>query len=178
MQLQSFPPVARRDARLLILGTLPGPESWRRRQYYAHPWNAFWRILGELDGASADQPYRQRLAALRARHVALWDVCRSAYRPGALDVDIRRDSIVANDFAGFFAAHRQVQLVCFNGQTAAALYRRLVAPTLPEEWRELAQVTLPSTSPAHAGLGFAQKLERWRAALATVPGVLDAGRGP
>jgi len=173
LELQSFAPVARRDARVLILGTLPGPESWRRGQYYAHPWNAFWRIMGELFGASLDQPYRVRLATLRARGVAMWDVCQSAYRPGALDADIRRDSIVAHDFAHFYATHRQIRLVCFNGQTAAALYRRLVTPGLPERWQDLPRATLPSTSPAHAGLGVAQKLERWREALSGVPGLLD-----
>lgn len=176
MELESFAPVARRDARVLILGTLPGPESWRRRQYYAHPWNAFWRIMGELFGASPDQPYRVRLATLRSRGVALWDVCQSAYRPGALDADIRRDSIEANDFAGFYATHRQIRLVCFNGQTAAELYRRRVLPGLPAPWPELARTALPSTSPAHAGLCFAQKLERWRDALAVVPGLVPGTR--
>lgn len=176
MDLESFAPVARRDARVLILGTLPGPESWRRQQYYAHPWNAFWRIMGELFGASPEQPYRVRLATLRARGVALWDVCQSAYRPGALDAEIRRDSIVANDFAGFYATHRQIRLVCFNGQTAANLYRRLVLPGLPEPWQELTRAPLPSTSPAHASLGFAEKLERWREVLEVVPGLVQGAR--
>jgi hypoxanthine-DNA glycosylase len=174
LELESFAPVARRDARVLILGTLPGPESWRRRQYYAHPWNAFWRIMGELFSASPEQPYRVRLATLRAKGVAIWDVCQSAYRPSALDADIRRDSIVANDFPAFYATHRQIRLVCFNGQTAASLYRRLVLPGLPEPWREMEQALLPSTSPAYAGLGFEQKLERWREALSRVPGLLAA----
>jgi len=156
-----FAPVARPDARVLILGSLPGPMSLEQQQYYAQPRNAFWPILGELFGASPDLAYRKRLAKLKASRVALWDVCHSAERPGALDADIRQESIVANDFATFFRRHRKIEGIFFNGQTAAALYRKLVLAELPELLRQLPSAVLPSTSPAHAAMRFAQKLERW-----------------
>lgn len=110
-------------------------------------------------------PYPARVASLLARRIALWDVCQSAERPGSLDASIVTSSVAANDFAGFFRAHPAIRCVLFNGQTAHALYRRLVLPALdlPAPLPDL--VVLPSTSPAHASLPLAEKVRRWRAAL-------------
>ena len=161
MHAKGFPPVADSRARVLVLGSLPGPVSLRERQYYAQPRNAFWRIMGVLFGAAPERPYETRLESLRWHRVALWDVCASAHRPGALDAAIRRASVVTNDFGQFFAAHSELRLICFNGKAAAELYRRQVLPGLPEELQALQYETLPSTSPALAALTFEQKLERW-----------------
>jgi len=162
LRSEGFPPVSDPHARVLVLGSLPGPVSLRERQYYAQPRNVFWRIMGVLFGASPERPYEQRLEILPQHHVALWDVCASAHRPGALDAAIRRASVVPNDFVGFFSSHRELRLVCFNGQAAAELYRRRVLPSLPVGLQTLRCETLPSTSPAHAAMTFEQKLERWR----------------
>jgi hypoxanthine-DNA glycosylase len=159
----AFPPAARTDARSLILGSLPGVESLRLGQYYAHRRNAFWPIMGELAGADPDLPYEARLAKLTGAGFALWDVCASATRPGSLDADIR--DLIPNDFTRFLREHRDIALICFNGQTAAKLFERYVAPDLPEEVGKIARKTLPSTSPAHAAMRFDQKRELWRAAL-------------
>jgi len=163
-----FPPIARRDARVLILGSLPGRESLARRQYYAHPRNAFWSIMGAIVGALPDLPYVERARRLRQHHVALWDVCAAAQRSGSLDTAIRHHSVVPNDFAEFLRAHPRIALICFNGAKAAELYRRLVLPTLPEKLRFIPRVTLPSTSPAHAARSQAEKLRRWAAVLGGV----------
>lgn len=159
----AFPPAARTDARSLILGTLPGVESLRLGQYYGHRRNAFWPIMGELAGAGPDLLYEGRLEKLTEAGFALWDVCAAATRPGSLDAHIR--DLVPNDFTRFFLDHRAIALICFNGQTAAKLFERYVAPDLPEEARQIARITLPSTSPAHAGMRFEQKLALWRGAL-------------
>jgi len=82
---RGFPPIAAPDARLLILGSLPGQMSLARQQYYAQPQNAFWRIMGVLFGAGLDVPYEQRAGILMANRIALWDVCKTASRPGSLD---------------------------------------------------------------------------------------------
>lgn len=161
MDSRGFPPVATRDARVLILGTLPGPESLRQQQYYALPRNAFWRIMGDLFGAGPGVPYARRLRVLQQSRVALWDVCASAYRQGALDAAIRGESVVPNNFAVFFRSHPRLELVCFNGQTAAGLYRRRVLPGLPEPLQGMRREILPSTSPAHAAMSYERKLERW-----------------
>lgn len=114
---------------------------------------------------SARPPYPARVAALLARRIALWDVCQSAERPGSLDASIVLSSVTANDFAGFLGAHPAIRCVLFNGQTAHALYRRLVLPSLDLPARPPELIVLPSTSPAHASLPLAEKVRRWHAAL-------------
>ncbi len=175
MHSQGFPPIARRDARVLVLGTLPGQESLRRRQYYAQPRNAFWTIMGALCGAGPELPYRARTRRLAASGIALWDVCATAVRAGSLDAAIVAGSVVVNDFAAFLARHPGVRLVCFNGRTAAALYRHHVLPALGPAARALPTLELPSTSPAHAAVPLAAKLARWRSlAAALAPRAADA----
>ena len=157
-----FPPIAAPTARVLILGSLPGQVSLQRQEYYAQRQNAFWRLMGALFDAGPELPYAERAARLAGQHVALWDVCRAAVRPGSLDTSIDPASVVPNEFDAFLAEHARIGLVCFNGATAARLYSRLVLPRLSVAARDLPREQLPSTSPAHAALRFEQKLERWR----------------
>ena len=156
--LRSFPPVARADAELLILGSMPGEESLRRRQYYAFPRNAFWRIAGELFGFDPALSYARRLAALRRAHVALWDVVGACRRRGSLDSAIA--DAVPNDLPALLARCPRLRLVACNGGGAHAALRRFF-PGLP-----LPVVRIPSTSPAAALYSFDRKLALWRAALA------------
>ena len=153
-----FPAIASPDARILILGSLPGQRSLREQQYYAHPQNAFWPIMRKL--VSAEGSYEERCAALRERGIALWDVLLSSGRPGSMDADIRLEGSQVNDFARFFSEHTAIERVGFNGQTAAKLFRRLVEPQLRA--RVTSATTLPSTSPAYAAMPYAEKLRRWR----------------
>lgn len=161
--IHSFPPVAAPDARILILGSIPGEASLRARQYYGHPRNLFWPILGELVGARPELPYPARLAALRAARIALWDVLQCCERTGSLDSAIEENTLIPNDFADFFARHPQIERIYFNGAKAEASFRRHVLPTMDANrlrcWR------LPSTSPANAGISPARRLEAWRALL-------------
>ncbi len=159
----SFPPVAAPDARLLILGSMPGVASLNAQRYYAHPRNAFWPIMAILLGFAVDTPYERRLQHLLAARIALWDVLASCYRPGSLDSAIDPASQVANDFDRFLREHPHIQRICFNGGKAAQSFRRQVLPTLTRT--DLDFVQLPSTSPAHASLSFDAKLARWRDAL-------------
>ena len=159
---RGFPPIATADARLLILGSLPGQASLAAHQYYAQPQNAFWRIMGALFDAGLDIPYAERVDRLRSNRIALWDVCKSAARPGSLDSAIDLATVVPNDFAGFLRMHPRIEWVCTNGATAHRLYRRLVQPGLPLHARALPLHLLPSTSPAHASLRLEPKLQRWR----------------
>jgi hypoxanthine-DNA glycosylase len=156
-----FPPVSAADARVLILGSLPGVRSLERTQYYAQPRNNFWRIMGELIGASPELPYEERLQRLTDSRIALWDVVASAVRRGSLDSNIVRETVVVNDFGGFFADHSELECICFNGQTAAKLFSRYVLP-VPGIVVPRSRLTLPSTSPAHAGMPYAEKLRHWR----------------
>ncbi|MEQ8849100.1 DNA-deoxyinosine glycosylase [Botrimarina sp.] len=159
---RGFPPIARADAVRLVLGSMPGAASLAAGQYYAHPRNAFWPIMGELYGAGPALPYADRQRRLCEAGVAVWDVLRSCRRLGSLDASIDAASEQANDFAAFFRRHPRSQLVAFNGQKAEQAFRRHVAPVVAEELARVRLVRLPSTSPAHAGRSFEQKLAAWR----------------
>lgn len=151
----SFAPHVAADTRLLILGSLPGARSLAARQYYAHPTNQFWRLLGAATGCPlASLPYEQRLAALRDRRVGLWDVIRTAARRTSSDGDIREAE--PHDLAMLVADLPHLRMIGFNGAKAAAIGRRQLPP--------LAGVTLidlPSSSAAYT-IGFDAKLEQWR----------------
>jgi double-stranded uracil-DNA glycosylase len=163
MQIKSFLPIADARATQLILGSMPGVASLTAGQYYAHPQNAFWRIMSELIGFAPDATYGARVQALGLAGIAVWDVLQSCERPGSLDTSILRDSEVANDFTAFFVQHAAVTRVFFNGGAAAASFKRHY-PMLMRDPR-LSFQRLPSTSPAHASLRFEQKLSVWKSAL-------------
>jgi double-stranded uracil-DNA glycosylase len=160
--LQGFSCVARRDARALILGSMPGQASLDQAQYYAHPRNAFWYIMGRLFDAGPEQPYSQRLEILQQRGLALWDVVHRCARKGSLDADIEHDSVEPNDLRGLFMHCPNIRHVFFNGRKAADLYRRMIEPTLGPPG-PIHYQTLPSTSPAHASLDREAKLRHWSA---------------
>lgn len=158
---RGFAAVSAPDARVLVLGSLPGVKSIAEQQYYAHPQNAFWRIMRAVLGVEGS--YAARSSQLTEHGVALWDVLASSRRPGSLDADIDVETARANDFADFLATHTAVRRICFNGRKAESLFRRLVLHTLDGPLPRL--VGLPSTSPAYAAMPFAVKLEHWQAAL-------------
>src|SRR5262245_39945311 len=128
-----FPPVSTPDARVLVLGSLPGRRSLERAEYYANPQNTFWKIMTTHIGAMPGD-YAGRVRMLAERKVALWDVLAGGTRSGSLDANIEDDAI-PNNFRAFFHAHPRVQLVCFNGAKAAKLYSGLVLPTLDDDQR-------------------------------------------
>lgn len=165
MRIRGFAPIARRDARVLVLGSMPSEASLAAGQYYAFRHNQFWRIAGEICGFDARAPYARRKAALKRAGIALWDVLESCVRPGSLDSAIDGRSIRVNDFAAFFARHPRVTRVCFNGRKAQEAWRRRVAPRLSPA-RKLDCRLLPSTSPANAGMSYLRKLASWRDGLA------------
>ncbi|MEN0109454.1 MAG: DNA-deoxyinosine glycosylase [Planctomycetota bacterium] len=164
--VESFPPIARPDARVLVLGSMPGIASLAAGQYYAHPRNAFWPIVGEACDVDPGEPYADRCVALERAKVAVWDALKSCRREGSLDAAIDRDSEQPNDFAAFFAEHREVQRVLFNGQKAETAFRRHAVSMLPADVAaRLTTERLPSTSPANAGVSFDRKRALWLAAL-------------
>lgn len=157
--LHSFVPAADADARVLILGSMPGHVSLCAGQYYAHSRNAFWPIMDKLFGIDPARPYAERLQALQERGIALWDVLRSCERVGSLDQAIDGLSVTVNDFRIFFGQHAQLRTVLFNGRAAAHYYRLHVLPSLQRP--DLIFVRLPSTSAAMASLSVPQKAAEW-----------------
>jgi TDG/mug DNA glycosylase family protein len=160
----AFAPVVDARVRVLVLGSLPGAESLRRRQYYAHPRNAFWRLVGAVAGRDlAALPYQARLDELVAARIGLWDVIATAERPGSLDAAIRAPEHA--DLGALLARLPELRAVGFNGRTAAKVGRRQLG-TLPDGPDLL---DLPSSSPAHAGMSFAEKRARWSALARYLP---------
>ena len=157
----SFAPVVRDDARILILGSLPGQRSLAEQQYYAHPQNAFWRIMRDLFGVAGS--YQERCDALVENGIALWDVLAQSVRPGSMDSDIDMRTATPNDFQALFTRCPDIKQVCFNGQKAAQMFARLV---VADAFRDtMTAMTLPSTSPAYAAMPYEEKLALWRMAL-------------
>ena len=161
--LTGLPPVHDRRARLLILGSFPGVASLQAVQYYAHPRNLFWPALSAVTGEPlATLPYDRRLVRVRAHGIAIWDVIGQCFRRGSLDGAIRDP--VGQDFDGFLAQLPRLQAVAFNGGLAARA----------EPWfrsRGYRTYRLPSTSPAHASMPAARKLDAWQILARELPSI-------
>ncbi len=160
-KISGFPAIANKKSRLLILGSMPGVKSLEQQQYYAHPSNVFWKIISELFNVELDADYESRLKTILKHRIALWDVVKSCQRPGSLDSSIIHSSIIMNDFKKFFIEHPMVQSVLFNGKKSEQLFRKYIFPELGKQ-QSLKLHGLPSTSPAHAGMTYRQKLDKWK----------------
>lgn len=171
-RISGFPPVIGARPRVLVLGSMPSERSLVQQEYYGHPQNAFWRIMGDLFAAGRDQSYADRLLHMQQRQIALWDVLESCERSGSLDANIAAPR--ANDFGALLASHATITHVFFNGRKAADEFRRKVRPQLEQLGVALDCRALPSTSPAHASLTYEQKLGEW----AVIRDVLESKQGP
>jgi hypoxanthine-DNA glycosylase len=160
-----FPPIADKNAVILILGSMPSIKSLDEQQYYAHPRNSFWFIITKLLSSDTELEYEQKKALLLNNRIALWDVLNTCQRKGSLDSSIKNDSTVANEFNAFFNDHPLIKAVYFNGTRAQQEYNRHILPVLDAKYSSIEYELLPSTSPAMASLSRKQKLERWKAIL-------------
>jgi len=151
---ESIPFVATEEAKVLILGSMPGALSLQSQQYYAHPRNHFWPVIYTILGEPLPDSYEERIKGLLANRMALWDVVAACERNGSSDASITQ--VTANDFPRFLATHPRVKLVVFNGTKAAQLWRQQVHTY----GQELACLTLPSTSPALAR-PLTEKIQAW-----------------
>ena len=167
MLKRAFDPVVDARTRLLILGSLPGDASLAAAQYYAHPQNGFWRLIGGVTGIDlATLPYAERLEPLKAAGVGLWDVIASAERAGSLDAAIR--SPEAADLRGLIAGLPDLKAVAFNGATSARLGRRILRGVAGVDF-----IDLPSSSAAHAR-PLSEKAAAWSILQRYLPDVTTA----
>lgn len=155
-----FAPVAGKNARLLILGSFPGIRSLEAGEYYAHPRNTFWRIMGLILNAGIDISYEERLIRLHSAGIALWDVLYRCERKGSMDGNIISSDSMPNHFSSFFKENPGISEICFNGHKAAQLYARLVIQSMPPVYSSLPRQTLPSTSPSYATMSLEEKAFR------------------
>jgi len=162
-QVSSFLPIEGKSARVLILGSMPGVASLNANQYYAHPQNAFWKIISTITGCPASASYETRVEVLKQSGIALWDVLESCIRPGSLDADIDMITAKANDIAALLQRQPGIKTIYFNGGTAEKIFNKRILPTLVNT--HIQYIRLPSTSPAHAGMSLAEKTKIWREAI-------------
>ncbi len=160
--IYSFKPIAYADAKVLILGSMPGKLSLQLNQYYAHPRNSFWLIMGRLLGAELSLSYSQRTQVLLSKKVAVWDVLKACQRQGSLDAKIKTLSMTVNDFISFYTKHPHIKHVFFNGSTAEKIYKKHVLAEVNAVFPTRQYTRLPSTSPAHAVLSIEQKWAHWQ----------------
>ena len=154
---QCFPPVTRRDTRVLVLCSQPGAVSLPDQRYYAHPQNLFWRLIGAVIGRDlVPLAYEDRLEALLDAKVGLWDTVAAATRTGSLDSAIRLHE--ASDLAALVATLPELRAIGFNGAASARIGRRRLGAA-----PGLALIDLPSSSPAYASLSFEKKRAAWLA---------------
>jgi hypoxanthine-DNA glycosylase len=154
MKIQSFPYLSNPEATVLILGTMPGVQSLAMNEYYAHPRNLFWRLVSTIFDEELPTDFQHKKEMLIRNKISVWDVLQACERQGSLDSAIMKE--VPNDFTAFLNEHPHIRLIAFNGQKAAAFFKKYVRLN-----KEYSFMTLPSTSPAHAGKSFEQKLREW-----------------
>lgn len=146
---------------MLILGSMPGEESLRKKQYYANQRNSFWFILSRLLKFDPAAGYKERKEILKKNNIALWDVLKACEREGSLDSSIIEASLVENNFLPFYAKHKTIRRVFFNGGRAERDYKKRVLPVVQSKYPRIKYLRLPSTSPAMASLTKGGKLARW-----------------
>ena len=155
MKSFSFPPISSDQANILILGTMPGTKSLELNQYYGHSQNNFWKFMFTILKEDFSNDYETRKALLQKNNIAVWDVLQFCDRVGSLDSAIKNE--IANDFETFLKNHPNITTIFFNGQKAAAFFKKYVS--LQKSYN---QITLPSSSPANASKSFQSKLEEWK----------------
>lgn len=153
---KSFLPIIAPDTEVLILGSMPGDRSIAENEYYGHPQNRFWRMLSIVTNSPEPSDYSQKRRLLRENRIGLWDVAQQAQRKGSLDSAIRK--AIPNDINGLIAGQTRLRTIAFNGRKAETLYDRHF-----ERVSDIVYLSLPSTSPANAGMAFDPLCERWLA---------------
>lgn len=155
MKSFSFAPISNNEANILILGTMPGTKSLELNQYYGHNQNNFWKFMFDIFNEDFSNDYETKKALLQKNKIALWDVLQFCDRVGSLDSAIKNE--IANDFETFLKQHPNIKTILFNGQKAAAFFKKYVQLKNPYQL-----ITLPSTSPANAAKTYQSKLDEWK----------------
>jgi hypoxanthine-DNA glycosylase len=155
MESYSFDPISSSNASVLILGTMPGIKSLELGQYYGHKQNNFWKILFTVFNEDFTDVYEAKKEILIKNNIALWDVLKYCDRVGSLDSAIKNE--ITNDFDTFLKQHPDIKTILFNGQKAAAFFKKYIK--VSDDYK---LITLPSTSPANAGKSFDSKLDEWK----------------
>ena len=152
--VKCFVPLAGKEPKVLILGTMPGKASLEKRQYYGYEHNAFWKLMFEILGVPFSESYKEKIKLLKSNFVALWDVISDCQRKGSSDTAIK--NIIYNDISGFLDKHKSIKAVFLNGKRAQKEFIKAVNCKMPAM-----VLPMPSTSPANT-IKYAVKLKEWK----------------
>ena len=158
MYCSGFSPIANIDAETLILGSIPSIKSLEKQQYYGHPQNSFWWIMGEIFTFDSTIEYQLRIEKMLEHKIAIWDVLQQCERKGSLDSAIIAKTIKPNDFKTFFLKYKNIKKVIFNGTKAEKEFNKHVKLSN----NSIILHKAPSTSPAMAILTKNAKLAIWK----------------
>ena len=153
-RISSFPPIVSNDAKILILGSVPGVKSLEMQEYYAHPQNKFWKIIFELFNENFSEDYLEKIKILKKNKIAVWDVIDSCERVGSLDTKIKNEE--SNDILQLLKKYPNIKTIFCNGGKSYKNLQKIVGKNF-----EIPIYLLPSTSPLHT-ISFAKKLESWK----------------
>ena len=143
---KSFKPSIDNESKILILGSMPGIKSLEEQQYYAHPQNRFWKVMGNIcnEPKLSELDYETKLKTLLNNNIALWDTIKSCKREGSLDSDIQNEK--PNDIRKLLKTYPNIETICLNGNKSYSAFKKYF-PVLFEKY---ACHRMPSTSPANA----------------------------
>lgn len=152
-RISSFPPIISKDAKVLILGSVPGIKSLEMQEYYAHPQNKFWKILFELFKENCTTNYAEKVEFLHRNKIAVWDVIDTCERKGSLDAEIKNEN--HHDILQLLMENPSIKVIFCNGQKSFKTLEKILSKNF-----HLPIIVLPSTSPAYT-ISFEKKLEEW-----------------
>ncbi len=154
MKSFSFPPISDKNAKILILGTMPSKKSSEINEYYGFKYNVFWKIMFEILDTDFSENYDVKQKLLTENKIALWDVLQYCYREGSADSNIKDE--IPNNFTDFYQKHLNIKDIYFNGTPAMKFYKKHIGFIENKNF-----YTLPSTSPANARISYEEKLKKW-----------------
>ncbi len=152
-RISSFAPIVSENAKILILGSVPGAKSLEMQEYYAHPQNQFWKIIFQLFNENLPSDYVEKLEFLKRKNIALWDVIDTCERKGSLDSEIRNEE--ANDIQQLLENYSSIKAIFCNGQKSFKNLQKIMGKE-----SEIPIFVLPSTSPLHT-ISFEKKIKEW-----------------
>lgn len=154
---ESFYPIIDANSKVLILGSMPGIKSLNEQQYYAHPQNRFWKLMGQICNIDnlQDLSYKNKLQVLLNNEFALWDVIKFCKRKGSLDSNIQNE--VPNNIETLLNKYKNIQIICLNGNKAYKAFKKHF-PKLLEKYK---CYKMPSTSPANARYNLEKLYNEW-----------------
>ena len=154
---KSFKPSIDNNSKVLILGSMPGVKSLEEQQYYAHPQNRFWKVMGSIcnEPKLSEHDYETKLQILLNNNIALWDTIKSCKRDGSLDSDIKNEE--PNNIRKLLKKYPNIKIICLNGNKSYSAFKKY----FPDLLKKYSCHRMPSTSPANARYSLDILIKEW-----------------